>query len=281
MRVNIGQSGEVYANAGVGVFDNGCKLVNSGILDSVGTSVKVDAKDFTFVNHGFVFSDYESYFSYASVLRETVINDGKIDSRGLQFGGAEILIENREGGLISASEEPLTFLNDESVARIVYAGKIEATGADHIAIDGDSGRQIVVNSGEIVGDLRLEDRHDRYVGRGGTVDGEIDAGAGNDRVIGGQSGDLIVGGGGNDRLTGGYGFDAFIFRSYEANGDDVITDFDAVGGSGSQDYIHVETLDFEMHKSGKDVVIDFANGDSITLLDVRFSQLAQEDFVLI
>ncbi|MCU0987423.1 MAG: S8 family serine peptidase [Acetobacteraceae bacterium] len=53
----------------------------------------------------------------------------------------------------------------------------------------------------------------------------IDAGAGDDVVIGTSGNDTIVGGRGNDRLSGGGGRDVFVLRA--GDGDDVITDFAA------------------------------------------------------
>ena len=52
----------------------------------------------------------------------------------------------------------------------------------------------------------------------------VEAGPGNDRVIGSVGADTIAGGAGNDVLTGGAGRDSFIFRKGEA-GSDSITDF--------------------------------------------------------
>lgn len=61
----------------------------------------------------------------------------------------------------------------------------------------------------------------------------IDAGAGNDVVVGGANGDYITGGLGADRLTGGAGRDTFVYHSVEdsyrtadKSHSDLITDFD-------------------------------------------------------
>ncbi|WP_299479422.1 DUF4114 domain-containing protein [uncultured Roseibium sp.] len=78
----------------------------------------------------------------------------------------------------------------------------------------------------------------------------IKSGSGND-ILKGTSGDNVIDGGagddsirslgGSDTLTGGTGIDTFIFRSYDLNGLDVITDF-AIG---------TDLLDFS-HLAGSD-----------------------------
>lgn len=62
-------------------------------------------------------------------------------------------------------------------------------------------------------------------------------------------------------------------------GNDVITDFDAVGGGLKQDYL-IPLADDGLHweKSGKNVLPIFDNGTTITLLGVKYSDIGFEDF---
>ena len=102
--------------------------------------------------------------------------------------------------------------------------------------------------------------------------------AGNDRFIGSENGDIIYGGTGRDRLAGRQGEDWFLFG--HGDGKDVVTDFDAKGGEGKQDFIRQFSDDFTIRKSGDDTVIDFGDGDTLTLLDVKRSLVSSEDFKL-
>ncbi|MCZ4280550.1 calcium-binding protein, partial [Kiloniella laminariae] len=116
--------------------------------------------------------------------------------------------------------------------------------------------------------------------------GRIDAGAGNDTLIGSDDDDILLGGLGNDRLTGGGGDDSFTFSlsmnasgNIEAQGKDTIMDFDSgdrlvfedilgdLGGAADplaalDSLGGVTVVD---GGAGRDVSIQFENGDSITL----------------
>lgn len=104
-------------------------------------------------------------------------------------------------------------------------------------------------------------------------------GKGNDTINGGAGVDEIGGGKGKDVLTGGKGNDFFEF--FKGDGKDVITDFDAKGGEGKQDLI-LETFesrkDIKIEKHGHDVVIDFGDGSTLTLLDTKRSDISMDDF---
>ena len=72
----------------------------------------------------------------------------------------------------------------------------------------------------------------------------------------------------------------FVFKA--GDGHDVVRDFDASGGGNNQDYIGVESLnDFDIVKDGNNTVIEFESGDTLTLLDVRKSQVTDADFHLL
>jgi Ca2+-binding RTX toxin-like protein len=101
---------------------------------------------------------------------------------------------------------------------------------------------------------------------------------GKDIIDGRKGNDVIGGGGGNDRLTGGAGSDTFNFST--GNDKDVITDFDADGGVGAQDFIDATYPgDLAITQSGKNTVINFGDGDTLTLLGVKASQIDATDFV--
>lgn len=100
-----------------------------------------------------------------------------------------------------------------------------------------------------------------------------------DKILGGKGRDLIYGEEGNDRLTGGPGSDTFFFQP--GSGKDVITDFDAVGGELNelkQDYLNLPfDTEYTETPKGKNLFLDFGDGDTLTLLGVKAKDFGDED----
>lgn len=142
---------------------------------------------------------------------------------------------------------------------------------------------------------------------------EIDGGGGNDRIVAasgndvldfskikltgieqitlGAGNDWVRGSAGSDHFAGGSGRDVFVFGP--GSGHDVIVDF-KVNGSGNGkngcaqngDIIDLQLYDFDnysdvrhaMHQCGRNLVIDLETGSSITLEQVRITELNAWDF---
>lgn len=99
---------------------------------------------------------------------------------------------------------------------------------------------------------------------------------GRDKLFGGGSYDIIDGGAGKDILAGAGGMDIFYFGDNEGN--DVVTDFDAVGGGRKQDYFSGGFEGgVEFVKDGKNTLMVMEDGTTITFLGVRFGDLGIED----
>lgn len=103
----------------------------------------------------------------------------------------------------------------------------------------------------------------------------LDDGFGADRLAGGRGMDVLIGGGDAD---------TFVFRS--ADGSDTIADFAATGkGHDVIDLSHVTGIhsmaDVQAHllQSGSNTVIDFGNGDYLTLLKHAPGDLNVHDFL--
>jgi Ca2+-binding RTX toxin-like protein len=114
----------------------------------------------------------------------------------------------------------------------------------------------------------------------------IDGRGGNDTINAGAGNDTIIGGTGNDRLTGGTGNDVFVFGS--GFGADTITDFDAIGGAGAQDFLRLDpTLGITAANFASSVTISASGGNtlitiggnSITLLGVATANVTVDDFL--
>ncbi len=109
---------------------------------------------------------------------------------------------------------------------------------------------------------------------------------GNDTLDGGQGQDTLDGGLGDDLLTGGAGDDLFVFWDGFGNfGNDTITDFDATSSLEKIDLSTVSSitdmtdlLENHIRQDGQDVLIEDANGSTITLLNVDLTDLDETDF---
>ncbi len=119
--------------------------------------------------------------------------------------------------------------------------------------------------------------------KGGGGKDQLFGGDGNDKVKGGGGHDLIAGGDGVDILTGNGGRDTFAFNL--GDDQDTIKDFD-----GTRDKIQLDddlgVTDFAdvmgvAGQVGADVLIDFGNGDTLTLEDTLLASLEANDFVFV
>jgi Ca2+-binding RTX toxin-like protein len=121
----------------------------------------------------------------------------------------------------------------------------------------------------------------------------LTGGTGADVFTGGSTGDALIGNGGNDTLngrggddtlTGGAGSDTVVF----APGYDRDTFTDMAAGAGLGDAIDltafstVRSLNHVLARAtqqGADTVIDFGNGDTLTLSNVNRANLVADDFI--
>ena len=108
--------------------------------------------------------------------------------------------------------------------------------------------------------------------------------AGADTLDGRGGDDTLEGGAGDDVMTGGAGDDTFVFA--DDHGRDTITDF--LAGAAGGDLIDLRRLSAAAGftdvmaaaaQVGGDTVIDFGDGNSITLLGVDSTQLEEQDFL--
>ena len=137
-----------------------------------------------------------------------------------------------------------------------------------------------MNFGLIKGDVLLSHGHDVYDGTYGKVKGVVDGGAGNDKLIGGWAKDYLAGGAHDDELTGGHGRDVFIFREADAASHDVITDFeDRRDKIDVSDFGFAGIGDIGVEQKGHDVVLTFAEDNSVTLLGFDAADLGAGDFL--
>lgn len=190
--------------------------------------------------------------------------NGKIIFRGVEFSYAE-------GDISAGTVKSMQFLDAE--------GEKLATLKN---LDADAVTLMNLMRGETgIDDIFLEvfKGNDTIIGTANNDYLLFGTGKGNDIIDAGAGADEIGGGKGKDVLTGGKGNDFFEF--FKGDGKDVITDFDGVGGLGKQDFI-LKTFeskhDISIEKSGHDVVVDFGDGSTLTLLDTKRMEISMADF---
>ncbi len=162
-----------------------------------------------------------------------------------------------------------------------------AGGRIYGVIDTRLGDDILVNHGLIQGDLMMGEGDDFVDTAGGTHQGKVDLGWGNDRflggagdeaVLGGRDSDRLDGGGGSDLLLGGLGHDTILGGAgndglYGEYGDDriVTAGGDRVAAGAGDDRVEVGDLVFALVDggSGTDRLVLALGADSLDLSAVR------------
>ncbi|MEP2784069.1 MAG: calcium-binding protein, partial [Pseudoruegeria sp.] len=103
-------------------------------------------------------------------------------------------------------------------------------------------------------------------------------GSGKDRLFGEDGADKLFGGGGDDIMVGGEGADTFHF--FENYGNDVITDFE-----NNVDKINLRNFDFittledargYAERIDGNVIFDFENGDTLTILNTSINAVMDD-----
>ena len=218
-----------------------------------------------------------------------------MDGKNFQYGGGtfdgtveKMRFENDQGKVLltvtdakyDGSDLIQAFFNGGVEGALEYAlkgnDKLVGSNADDFMYGGGGKDLLLGNSGN--DDMDGGGGNDTL--NGGDGHDDLYGGAGSDKLSGGGGRDYLFGGTGNDRLTGGKGSDLFHF-SYGA-GKDVITDFDAIGGGLKQDRLVLHAgEDFTIRKAnhGRDTVLDFSDGHTLTLLDVQKKDFSRVDDV--
>jgi glucose/arabinose dehydrogenase len=108
---------------------------------------------------------------------------------------------------------------------------------------------------------------------------------GDDMIFGGSGNDFIDGGTGKDTLIGGLGSDRFAFAP--SSGADLINDFAAGVGSGDRidlrGFANIHTYSQVLARANQvegNTVLDFVNGDTLTLMGVSKASLNIDDFIV-
>lgn len=299
------QRNTVYANG-----DNATvSVMDGGMVQNVGTSSRAavnlgTTSGFTaaLVNAGTVLGGSGVYTQHAL----TIVNSGEIDSVGVASdsaaimgwaGGAMALVDVTNTGLIAGLTTAILFNGASSVLDLDNSGTIRG----NIILNQND--DVIVNTGEIFGDIEMMGGNDRVVNRG-LIDGVVDLGLGDDVFVmrsGGEVLDMVDGGDGADRLgggaerdvlLGGAGADLLLGRGdddslHGGDDNDIIRggagDDEIIGGAGADRLYGGRDADtFVFHAIGDmaaagatDRIMDFNKiDDLIDLTDVSLAKFA-------
>ena len=150
-------------------------------------------------------------------------------------------------------------------------------GRGHDSLFGGDGADQL--NGDAGMDLVQGDAGNDVIRGGGGAD-TVYGGADDDQLFGGMGSDTLDGGTGNDVLHGGGGADIFVFT--DRGGQDRVLNFNA-----AVDRIDVRDFGFadaqavfdRATDTAEGLVIDFDEGDTMTLVDVLKSSLTEDDFI--
>ncbi len=183
------------------------------------------------------------------------------------------------------SSVAVTAITDESITLAGASfGTITVAGVDRIYFNdalidlGAGGNDIITVGGPLAFGFGGNDTLNGSFGHD-----TLYGGSGDDTLSGSFGSDTLVGGTGADVLQGGAHNDTFIYRA--GDGADVVTDFDA--GFSQADRIDVGVAGITnlaellavASQQGINTLLDFGNGDSLTLLNVNLASLNADHFV--
>jgi Ca2+-binding RTX toxin-like protein len=204
-------------------------------------------------------------------IGSTITNAGLIDSYGsaaslnVREGGTTTIINS---GTMDGRVSGIWHKFGPGTLVVVNNGTI--TSPNHAVLGNDS-EDLITNQGVMIRDVDLAGGNDLQDNRGGSVDGAITGGSGNDQFIIGFSAEMI---------DGSLGFDPIDFSSFksrvhvdlaDASGygrplaaGDIYTDIEAVLGSRLSDVIHGNALDnLIVGGGGKDKLCGGAGADML------------------
>lgn len=188
-------------------------------------------------------------------------------------GGAEIILEGhgfnvRSGKITSGVVEDLVILDPQGKEALQFSGidlsvKSLPQSAAAVLIEA------VIEMGLLQSNIMVGSKKAEL----------LMGGVGADVVKGGGGNDALDGGVGKDVLWGNAGFDQFNFGA--GYGKDKIMDFDADISEGGQDLIGAVFADiFSKTMVHGNTVLDFDNGDVLTIVGVRAKDIDATDFVV-
>lgn len=193
-----------------------------------------------------------NYGVYLSAYNSFVTNDGLIDGRfvGVYFRGAINIGSQLENHGTIHSQEVAVYCGVLEKVSILNTGTI--SGGIY-AISGSNLSDSLRNLGQIFGTVDLLGGDDSYDGRGGTIEGTIYGGAGND---------IFRVGAGIETIDGGAGIDTLDFRTGGAIKVALDLSFANTRAATDDGYINIENIIGS--RSDNDVLAGDAGANALT-----------------
>lgn len=172
-----------------------------------------------------------------------------------------------EDGKLVYSAENLGITGADLASGSIFKAFI---ASQHFVISGNDYNNVIVGA----------DKSDVIKARDG--DDTLSGISGRDKLFGDAGADILIGGENSDILVGGRGVDTFVFATGDSA--DLVADFVAKGKN--HEFIDLTSVDavasfddLSMTQVRSAVRIDFGGDDSITLKDVKLSNLDESDFI--
>ncbi len=186
----IDNSGRISGHYGVNVAENLLILTNTGDIVATHSAVHVsDAASLQVWNGGRISARFDAIAGDPQLA----LNDRVVNAETGQIVGSVSLFDGFD-----------RFVNAGHVDGFVVMGDgndtVSNSGLMTQSLAGGDGGDVVFNSGRIAGDVLLDNGADLFNGRGGAVEGTVQAGNGDDTVKLDETGALANGGAGHDLL---------------------------------------------------------------------------------
>ncbi len=187
---------------------------------------------------------------------DTISNMGSSRDAVIDLRAATLNYERGGGGYVSYADG-------------IYGGFTIANGVViENAIGGSGDDRLTGNGQDNV--LRGKKGNDKLVGKKG--DDKLVGSGGSDKLVGGSGDDKLVGSGGRDKFVFKNNFDQDRIQDFQNNKDTILLDDNLWNGNKSVNKV----LNQFGYKSGNDFVLDFGNGDILTILDTTKSELKND-----
>ncbi len=266
--INRGTYRVLSLNEAKGVtLANGGNFVNSGTFEVLGGTSAIGL-------HTSGGGGATQFLNTGTIRVLTDIAGGEQRTVALQYGHLddypndrpELTFVIRNEGLIESNGWAIKGIHNFSPmqrARDVLLNSGEIIGDIDLFLGNDE----IVNTGRIEGDVYLNGDNDIYRGQDGLLIGSVFGGDGHDQIFGGDldeylagdgGDDIIHGGGGDDRLEGGRGRD----QLFGEDGDDVLflfagPDDDLIDGGAGYDVVELwaKKSDFEIIETSDGILL--------------------------
>lgn len=290
----LDNSGQVHGDIAIQFDGAGTVIANSGVIAGTTVGFESKANGTAIVNDaGATISaddtgillkgddgDQAALANKGSIDAAVAILDGKDDlnmtnsgsiTGDIKLGDGDDRFDTRKGtvdGQIIGGDGDDTYLIGKQSVDIVEKSD---GGSDTVTT------QATYTLGDNLENLILTGSKD-VDGTGNDASNSIAGNSGDNQISGGDGADILAGGAGTDMLTGGKGIDIFVFAT--GSGKDTITDFedhidriecDQVQSSDDFDKLSIK-------QSGDDTVVDFGDGDKLTLQNFDKDNLSYDDF---